>query len=256
MLYRRDFLKIGGATLLAATLSKVGIANADYSYLAPLIYRGSIRHHYIAITYDDCYLLRRMHNLETLLDEYPEFRITLFPVGVALLNLERQDAGIWKRFYEKGHEIGYHSWDHNNFSVMSARVALDDYARWLEALTQVLGFEPRVRFGRPTFGSLAPSFDAVCLEKGLVNTMWSTGWGGTLEDGLHAAHKSRNGDIVLLHIRTQDLQISREAYSWLRTDNWGVVTLTRLYDDLLLEQYDSEGCDVGFGSSLTRTCME
>jgi peptidoglycan/xylan/chitin deacetylase (PgdA/CDA1 family) len=197
-----------------------------------------------------------MHDLENLLDKYPEFKITLFPVGVALLNLERQDAGIWKRFRDQGHEIGYHSWDHNNFGVMSPQAALEDYARWLEALTKVLGTEPKVHFGRPTFGSLSHSFDVVCREHGLVNTMWSTGWGGALEDGVRAAHNSHNGDIVLLHIRTQDTNTSYEAYPWLRENNWGVVTLSKLYDDLLLEQYNSEGCDVGFGSSLTRTCME
>jgi peptidoglycan/xylan/chitin deacetylase (PgdA/CDA1 family) len=256
MLSRRDFLKLGSATLLAAVLSKFEIANADDSTLAPLIYHGSTRHRYVALTYDDCYLLRKMQELENLLDEYPEFKITLFPVGVALLNLERQDAGIWKRFCDKGHEIGYHSWDHNNFGVMSPRAALDDYARWLEALTKVLGSEPKVRFGRPTFGSLSQSFDVVCSEYGLVNTMWSTGWGGVLEDGLRAAQKSKNGDIVLLHIRTQDTETSCEAYPWLRENNWGVVTLSKLYDDLLLEQYNSEGCDVGIDSSLTRTCME
>jgi hypothetical protein len=73
---------------------------------------------------------------------------------------------------------------------------------------------------------------------------------------VRAAHNSKNGDIVLLHIRTQDTKTSCEAFPWLRENGWGLVTLSRLYDDLLLEQFDSDGCDVGIGSSLTRTCME
>jgi peptidoglycan/xylan/chitin deacetylase (PgdA/CDA1 family) len=197
-----------------------------------------------------------MQDLETLLAKFPEFKITLFPVGVALLSNEEKDPGIWKRFFEQGHEIGYHSWDHQNFGVMSDETALADYARWLEALTQVLGFAPTVRFGRPTFGSLAASFDTVCRKHGLVNTMWSTGWGGELAVGLNAAKKSRNGDIVLLHIRTQDYNTSVEAFPWMKENGWRAVTLSRLYDDLLLEKNQSAGCEVSAGSRLTRTCIQ
>ena len=70
----------------------------DSATAVPTIWRGSPRHRRVALTYDDCYLLRRMQDLEALLADYPEFKVTLFPVGVALLNLESQDAGIWKRF--------------------------------------------------------------------------------------------------------------------------------------------------------------
>ena len=255
-LSRRDFLKLTGSSLLATALLNVGLAQAEESNSAPLIWHGSTRRRYIALTYDDCYLLRRMHDLEKLLDQCTEVKITLFPVGVALLNLERQDAGIWKRFLDKGHEIGYHSWDHNNFSVMSPQAAREDYARWLVALTSVLGSPPKVRFGRPTFGSRSHSFDLVCSENGLVSTMWSTGWGGQVENGLRAAKHSKNGDIVLLHIRTEDIDTSRAAYPWLRENGWSAVTLSKLYDDLLLERYNPEGCEADVSSSLTRTCIE
>jgi peptidoglycan/xylan/chitin deacetylase (PgdA/CDA1 family) len=256
MLARRDFLKWAGAGLAAAALSRLLPALAQHDTPPPQIWRGSAHHRYVALTYDDCYLVKRMQDLERLLAEFPDFKITLFPVGVALLNNESKDSGIWKRFYEKGHEIGYHSWEHTNFGVMSTQTALEDYARWLDALTQVMGFTPVVRFGRPTYGSLAPSFDAVCKQYSLVNTMWSTGWGGALEDGLNAAKRSRNGDIVLMHIRTQDYDTCLQAYPWMKDNGWGAVTLTKLYDDLLMEENQSAGCEVGAGSSLTRTCIE
>jgi peptidoglycan/xylan/chitin deacetylase (PgdA/CDA1 family) len=255
-LSRRDFLKLTGATLLAAALPDLRTASAQENDSAPLIWRGSTRHRYVALTYDDCYLVKKMQDLESLLDQYPEFKITLFPVGVALLNNESKDPGIWKRFVDKGHEIGYHSWDHINFGVMSPSVALDDYARWLEAFTKVLGQTPEVRFGRPTYGSLAYSFDVVCRQHGLVNTMWSTGWGGALEDGLNAAKRSQNGDIVLLHIRTQDVNTSLQAYPWMRENGWSAVPLSQLYDDLLREQNDSAGCDLEAGDPFMRTCIE
>jgi peptidoglycan/xylan/chitin deacetylase (PgdA/CDA1 family) len=180
MLTRRDFLKLAGVGAAAAALGDSRPVAALGSPSPPLIWRGSTRHRYVALTYDDCYLVNRMQGLEELLGKFPDFKITLFPVGTALLNNDGKDPGIWKRFYDKGHEIGYHSWEHTNFGVMSDETALEDYARWLEALTHVLGFTPAVRFGRPTYGSLAASFDTVCREYRLVNTMWSTGWGGEL----------------------------------------------------------------------------
>jgi len=253
---RRDFLKLVGAGAVAASLIRMFPASAQRSAQVPLIWQGSARHRYVALTYDDCYLVKRLQELLELLSKFPDFKVTLFPVGVALLNNESKDPGIWRRFYDQGHEIGYHSWDHTNFGVMAEKDALQDYAKWLDALTQVIGFAPIVRFGRPTFGNLAPAFDAVCAEHRLVNTMWSAGWGGELADGLDAAKRSRNGDIVLLHIRTQDYNTSVAAYPRLKENGWSAVNLSKLYDDLLLEGNEPPGCETNAGPALARTCIE
>jgi peptidoglycan/xylan/chitin deacetylase (PgdA/CDA1 family) len=253
---RRDFLKLGGAALLAASSPKLEFAEAEAPKPVPVLWQGSTHHRYVALTYDDCYLLNRMHDLEMLLDAYPEFKVTLFPVGEAIENLRILDESIWQRFYERGHEIGYHSWNHQNFANTSLQFALDDYARWLDALTQALGFQPSVHFARPTFGNITPSFEELCRAQNLVATMWSTGWGGDPKDGFHAVQQSKNGDVVLMHIRTQDYETSLQAYPWLRENGWGSVTLSKMFDDLLLEQYYSADCDKDFGNSLNRTCIE
>jgi peptidoglycan/xylan/chitin deacetylase (PgdA/CDA1 family) len=259
MLTRRDFLKLTGAGLMAASLSGLMPVSAQVGESAPLIYRGSTRHRYVALTYDDCNYVKRLQVLEKLLAQFPEFKITLFPVGTALLSNQVKDPGIWKRFYDQGHEIGYHSWNHINFGVMSSDAALNDYAKWLDALTQVMGFTPVVHFGRPTFGSLAPSFDAVCHEHKLVDTMWSTGWGGPSDDVVkYTVPKLRNGDIILMHSDRliEDIATSEKAYPWMQENGWTTVTLSKLYDDLLVEKNQALGCDVYNGPSLTRTCIE
>src|SRR6188474_1109060 len=96
-LSRRDFLKLGGLALLGISANQFSPAQEGFPFTAPLIWNGSRKFKRIAFTYDDCYLLNKMQDLEALLDEYPEFKVTFFPVGVKLTSLEQQDPGIWKR---------------------------------------------------------------------------------------------------------------------------------------------------------------
>ena len=59
-----------------------------------------------------------------------------------------------------------------------------------------------------------------------------------------------------MHIRTQDYNSSIQAFPWLKENNWELVTMSKLYDDYLREQVNSDGCDLNAGMSLTRTCVE
>lgn len=254
ILTRRDFLKLGGAALLAAALGRATEALAVSS--PPVIYRGSPRYPRIALTYDDGYLVTRLRDLLTLLDQFPDFRITLFPVGVALLSNEGKDKGIWKRYFERGHEFGYHSWDHTNLAVFDPQEAVEDYDKWYEALSEVLGVSPKIRFARPPFGVLSHPFEFMCKERGLAVAMWSSGWGGGYEKAASDIAKVRNGEIVLLHFRTDDVETSKTAFPLLKERGIQPVTMSALYDDWLREQNQPEGCEASAAPSLTRTCIE
>jgi len=257
MFSRRDFLKLGGTALLATALPQRVIESSDDTKAAPLIWRGSTKQRYVALTYDDGSWLDRLHDMENLLNEYPDFRITLFPTGENIVSKDAQDPGIWKRFYEQGHDIGYHSWDHTSFAVMTPEAAIQDFDRWMDAYVTAMGFEPEVRFARPTYGVLSESFDALCRERRLVGVMWSAAGGGETSVVMNNTfHKIRNGDIVLFHFRLDGINTSRQAFPYLKEQGIGAITLTKLYDDLLREQNESEGCEAGAGASLTRTCIE
>ena len=256
---RRDFLKLGGTALLAS----LGISAGKFiplqdepNFTAPLIWNGTRKFKRMAFTYDDCYLLNKMQDLEVLLNEFPDFKVTFFPVGIKLLDLEQQDPGIWKRLVDKGHEIGYHTFDHVNLGVMSPATALMDYDKWYGALTQVLGAEHKVRFIRPPYDVISYTLDVLCQERGLVSALFSIGGGGEPDVVVRAIQEGKGGDIVQMHIRTQDYNSSVIAYPWLKANNWELVTLSKLYDDYLREQVNSDGCDENAGVSLTRTCVE
>lgn len=256
-LTRRDFLKVSSAALLGISAGKFIPQTEDEPYFdAPLIWYGSRSFKRMAFTYDDCYLLKKMQALEKLLDEYPEFKVTFFPVGVKLLNLDEQDGGIWKRLVEKGHEIGYHTFDHINLGVMKPATALMDYDKWYAALTQVLGKPYPVRFVRPPYDVISYTLDVLCQERGLVATLFSIGGGGDPGIVSRAIQKGKGGDIVQMHIRTQDYNSSVLVYPWLRENKWELVTMSKLYDDYLREQINPNGCEISPGSPMTRTCVE
>jgi len=264
---RRDFLKLGGAALLAAAIGRPFGSRAD-SVAAPVIYHGSTLYPRLAITYDDCLLLTRLHMLQPSLTDNPAVRVTLFPVGQALLNNESKEAGIWKWFYQRGHEFGYHSWDHTDPYVLSDAQLLTDYDRWQDALYRVLGDEPQVRFARPPFGNLSHSFLNMCRARGKVATMWSTGFGGAIDVGVNAAKHAQNGDIALMHTRNQpaipainqeeswDMTITAQILPYFTGRGTECVTLSRLYDDLVRDDRNSDGCNIGTGGSLTRSCLD
>ncbi len=266
-LTRRDFLKFGGSALLAAPFFGRRLSGGA-ARSAPVIYHGSDRLPRIALTYDDCLLVTRLHMLQAILQANPEVRVTLLPTGQALINNESKSPGIWKWFHERGHEYAYHSWDHTDPWVLSDDQVLGDYDRWQGALYQVLGASPLVRFARPPFGNLSGSFLSMCGLRGKVATMWSTGFGGAVDVGVAAAKRARHGDIALLHTRNQpaipqinqeeswDMTITSQILPYFASTGIECVTLSILYDDLLRETLNAAGCEIGTGLSPTRICLE
>lgn len=264
---RRDFIKLSGAALFSIAFSRQG-GDRLAGRTAPVIYRGSDRLPRIALTFDDCLLVTRLHMLQATLQQNPDARVTLLPTGQALLNNESKDQGIWKWFYTRGHEIAYHSWDHTDPWVLSNDELLADYDRWQDALYQVLGAQPPVRFARPPYGNLSGSFMNMCALRGKVATMWSTGFGGAVDVGVAAAKKAGYGEIALLHTRNQpaipainqeeswDMTITAEILPYFASKAIQCVTLSTLYDDLLRETYDAAGCELGAGLAPNRVCLE
>ena len=264
MISRRDFLKLSGAALMAATFGNIDLAQADGSQPLPLpIYHGSRLYPRVAMTFDDCWHPEVLAQLNEMVAPYPDFHFTFFAIGDAILIDETVRPGIWKQLYEKGHEIGYHTFHHVDPIVMSSKNLIDDFDQWMNTLQQILGFKPVVRFARPPYDDITPSFQILCQERGLVATLYSIGYEApNIDEGLKNATLTQNGDIVQMHTYEDpnndrlDVSITAKVLPYLAQQGFQLVTMTQLYNDVLREQNSSSGCDIGTGESLTRSCLE
>ncbi len=244
---RRDFLKLSGTTFTAGILGiyaprvlAAGGENADFQVFK----HGRRDQAKIALSYDDGYLVKKLQSLEIMLREHPDVKVTFFPTGEALLRTNDKDAGIWQRFLEGGHEIGSHTFDHANPGMRSTQNLLADYAKWLAALYQVTESRPPVRFARPPFGNLSPSYQKMCVERGLVAAMWSASWGGELALTMKNIEAVENGDVVLLHISSQDVNTNTPfILSFLKERGLRSVTMSELYFASLKEKMGAGSCE-------------
>lgn len=258
MITRRGFLKLGGAVLLTAAFTK--IKPVQLHTTMPILHHGSRLYPNIALTYDDAQLVTRLRMLENILSKFPEARVTLFPVGNALATVDQKDPGLWKRFYNNGHEFGYHSFYHDNLALYKPQQVVNDYDKWLGALAQVLGVQPTVRFARPPYDIISDPFLYMCRQRGLVPTLYSIGGGGPSTSVMKAIRKYQNGDIIQFHTReqpdSQDMTSTSQAIPFFNGLGVRCVTLSQLYDGGLRDQENAERCNSGRGVSLTRPCPE
>ena len=259
---RRDFLRLGGTALLAGTFPQLGRGLSTPSGPS-VIYHGSRSFPSIAMTYDDCWHPEVLQQLMDMVEPYPDFHFTFFAIGDAIDIDEALKPGIWKQLYDKGHEIGYHTYHHVDPQVMSLASLLADFDMWFARLQKVLGVVPRVRFARPPYDDLSLSFEELCRERGMVATLYSAGFeAAKMDDSMRLASRAVNGDIVQMHTYQDpangrfDVDITARTVPYLAEQGFTLVTLSQMYDELLKQQFSSNGCDVGPGSSPTRTCLE
>lgn len=246
-LSRRDFLKLGGASLAAGMLGAYApraLAGEAEDVNVQIFKHGRRDLAKVALSYDDCYLVKKLQKLESMLRARPQIKVTFFPTGEALLSTDRKDPGIWQRFLEGGHEIGSHTFDHVNPEVRSTKNLLEDFAKWRAALDHVTESRPDIRFARPPYGSNCPTYREMCTALGVVLTLWSASWGGELTLARKNMERVDRGDVILMHTIDQDVDInSPVAFDVLEAHGLRSVTMTELYLDTLSMEIGAGSCE-------------
>lgn len=174
---------------------------AKLSRLLPaawMISHGGGRHARLALTFDDGPDAVHTPRLLDML-AHQGVRATFFLIGE---HVERLPA-IAQRIADEGHELGNHSYRHDNFAALPLQAQLEEI-RVTEALLGCHDRAPR-RYFRPPQGRLNLSLLAALAWRSYPIAMWSYDSGDwRAADAIailerFADASVRNGDIILFH---------------------------------------------------------
>lgn len=220
---RRDFLKI-----IVTLLCYPSIKPLVQAACSPAIYwHGNQETQSIAITFDDCNNYDHLCELESLLDANAQVQVTFFPTGRGLQNSTSKDPEIWKRLLNKGHEIGYHSFTHAQPSGLSMSETIQEYIEWKNTLA-ITNEDLEIKFARPPYGDLGWKFLNLCCNQNLTIVMWSQNWALLHKTNFRELNAVQSGDIILMHLRKQDIQNFKDCIPLVHEMGLKMVNLTSL----------------------------
>lgn len=176
------------------------------------------------------------------LNENPDVKFTMFPVGNRVPAIEQENPGAWRAWLDAGNEIGYHTVDHVNLSEVGYDFLRDDIIHFNQIVGEAVG-DPdfQVRWARAPWGDYGYDraiFERAAEEFGITWVLWSVipshanyigkTYGLDFPDAVH------DGDIALFHVRWQDQYWIERYVEELRRRDLEMVTLS----DLRLEPED------------------
>ena len=132
------------------------------------------------------------------------------------------------RLVEEGHEIAYHSYNHDDLEVLQSwgtKEWSEDYGKWVAAMRDLLGPELYAQgvkpYARAPYGLFSFGFVQMSEDKHLQWFGWDT--------DVHAIHRipAQDGDVILGHIRNSDLEVFRAL---LLDPSYRVVSLSEYLD--------------------------
>lgn len=181
----------------------------------------------VALTFDDG-PSEHTGRLLDMLEGYSA-RATFYMLG----SLVGESPELAARITGEGHEVGGHSWRHDDLTGMSASAVADDTVRTAEAIEEASGQWPHTM--RPPYGS----FNATTERSvGAPIVIWDV---DTLDWKVRDAEKvadtaveqTRPGSIVLMHdIHGTTVDAVPDILSRLHDEGYHFVTVSQLFSDL------------------------
>ncbi|WP_051065441.1 polysaccharide deacetylase family protein [Nocardiopsis potens] len=184
----------------------------------------------VALTFDD----GPGEHTARLLDELDAYsaKATFYLLG----QLVAEDPGVVRRIRDEGHELGNHSWKHDDLAGKSGGAVADDLERTAEAIEEAAGAPPLTV--RPPYGS----FNGTTLENAGapvllwdVDTLdWQSRDSGKVADT--AVEDARPGSVVLMHdIHASTVDAVPEILRRLHAEGFHFVTVQELFAGTGLE---------------------
>jgi len=178
----------------------------------------------VALTFDD----GPGEHTDELLDMLAEYdaRATFYVLG-SLVNESPEPVA---RMAAEGHELGNHTWKHDDLAGLSAEAVKSDIERTNKAVHDVIGSNPPTI--RPPYGSLNETVRGA-VEQPLilwdVDTMdWQSRDTGAISE--HALTNSVPGSVVLFHdIHETSVQAIPDVLAGLHREGYHFVTVTDIF---------------------------
>jgi peptidoglycan/xylan/chitin deacetylase (PgdA/CDA1 family) len=163
----------------------------------------------VAITIDDfAYPYVVKESMLGILDSYPDVRMTMFPVGDRIVEVEQVVPGFWKLLVDRGHEIGFHTMHHDDLGDASTDQLRREIEEFNQILAEVLGLPGfAVRYGRATYGNYGKrvQFEQTAQQMGITWVLWSSIPSNVSAPSLEFDDAITAGEVALFHVRYQDM---------------------------------------------------
>ena len=195
----------------------------------------------IAVTFDCAWNDNDIDSILDTLDNY-NCKATFFIVGEWA---EKYPESL-KKIYERGHEIGNHSYSHKDYTKLSAEEIKTDLNKCDMAIRYATGYVPRIV--RAPSGGYSDPLIELCDIRGTECIQWSVDgidYGDADRDGIikRSTSKTKSGDIILLHNGTKHTaEVLPDILNTLSGDFKFVTVSELIYKDGYI--IDHTGCQI------------
>jgi peptidoglycan/xylan/chitin deacetylase (PgdA/CDA1 family) len=180
----------------------------------------------VALTFDDG-PGKYTDELLDVLDEH-DAKATFYVLGSNIDNFE----DTVERMAEDGHEVGNHTWDHDDLATLSADQIKDDLERTDRAIADVTGEKPATM--RPPYGSLSDTAREAIHHPILLWDVDTLDWQHRDSDKILdiTLDETDQGSVVLFHdIHESSVDAIPDVLDELAEQDYEFVTVTDLFED-------------------------